>query len=363
MAAAVVVCSPACGSDVSLPPYQGAVDRAAVLADVADHGILPLTGALATRTSSLALAAEALCAAPSQPELRAARRAWAGAREAYRASQAFGFGPVDELRLARAMDFAPLRLDAVAELLASDEPITPALLAQLGATVRGFGVLERYLFDPYVDDAEVLLRLQEDLRRCEYVVALAQDLAESAGRLDAAWRPDSGGFRDALARAGADPRGFSSQQAALAAVLGGLVGATLQAEEALAKPLGRLDGGVPQPDAALALYSAHGLMEIRAWLVAVQALYVARGAGPDAVALADLVAAVDTPLSQLLQDELTTAVAALDAISLPLDRAVLTQPEVVEAARAAAHAVLLRFAVDVSALLSVTLTFSDNDGD
>jgi predicted lipoprotein len=362
-AAAWALCSLACGATPEPVRGEGAVDRALVLAGVADHGILPLAAALEARTATLALHAGALCAAPSQDSLRSARRAWAEARVAYRATQAFGFGPVEELRLGRAMDFAPLRLDAVAELLAETEPITPALLVARGATVRGFGVLERLLFDPFVDDAEVLLRLTEAPRRCAYVVALAHDLADSGAALAAAWRPGGGDFRGALAGAGRDARGFATQQAALSAVLGGLVDAARQAEEALAKPLGRLDGGVPQPDAALALYSGHGLPEVRAWLAAVQALYEARGDGQEAVGLADLVAARDTPLSMMLQGELTEAIRAVEAVPEPLDRAVLAEPEAVEAARAAIHEVLLRLAVDTSALLGVTLTFSDNDGD
>ena len=356
LAGAVVACSLGCGGGPAPGPRAAAVDRRDVLAGVADRGILVLTEALATR-------AGALCPDPTQQKRHEVRAAWAGARAAYRATEAFGFGPVDELRLARAMDFTPVREDAVQALLTGAEPLSPEALARIGATVRGFGVLERLLFEGVGDEGAALAALAGSPRRCAYVMALAEDLSMSGAALARAWRPAGGDFRGALVEAGRDPRGFMSQRAALSAVLEALVGVATRAEEELARPLGRLDGGGPRPEAALARASGHGLAEIRAWLGALELLYQARSPGLDGVGLMELVASVDTPLSLRVQGALTAAVAALDAVPGPLDQAVLTAPAAVEAARVAAHEVLLYLAVDVAARLGVTLTFSDNDGD
>lgn len=118
-----------------------------------DAVVLPTYADLARKNAALYDAVVALGNAPSNAAFAAACEAWLNAREPWETSEAFLFGPVDELGLDPNMDSWPLDQDAIVKILTSgnydqlnwsdgddDDAIEAA------QSLRGFHTLEFLLF-------------------------------------------------------------------------------------------------------------------------------------------------------------------------------------------------------------------------
>lgn len=125
----------------------------AIVTTYVDEVVVPTYADLKERAAALDLAVKALQAQPGTATFKAAANAWMSAREPWESSEAFLFGPVDELGLDPNMDSWPLDVDAIKEVLVTgdfskmewtegqdDEDIEAA------QNVRGFHTLEFLLF-------------------------------------------------------------------------------------------------------------------------------------------------------------------------------------------------------------------------
>jgi uncharacterized iron-regulated protein len=137
--------------------YFNNVEDDATLGDIVttyvDNVVVPTYSDLKTAAKDLDTAVQTLKATPSTANFKAAANAWMLAREPWESSEAFLFGPVDELGLDPNMDSWPLDVDAIKEVLQSgdfskmdwtdemdDDDIEAA------QNVRGFHTLEFLLF-------------------------------------------------------------------------------------------------------------------------------------------------------------------------------------------------------------------------
>ena len=137
--------------------YFNTVEDDATLGDIVttyvDNVVVPTYSDLKTAAKDLDTAVQTLKATPSTANFKAAANAWMLAREPWESSEAFLFGPVDELGLDPNMDSWPLDVDAIKEVLQSgdfskmdwtdemdDDDIEAA------QNVRGFHTLEFLLF-------------------------------------------------------------------------------------------------------------------------------------------------------------------------------------------------------------------------
>lgn len=94
---------------------SGDGERQITARELADEVIVPTLEDVATRSSELTLAIQALATAPATAELDAAQAAWRSARIPWKEADAFRFGPAKDLALAAAIDQAiqPARVDLV----------------------------------------------------------------------------------------------------------------------------------------------------------------------------------------------------------------------------------------------------------
>ena len=135
--------------------FEDEEELKAIVADYVDIVVLPTYSDLAAANANLHEAVLALAAAPSDATFEAAAQAWMSARQPWEMSEAFLFGPVDELGLDPNMDSWPLDQDAIKNVLASgdyqgldwsgefDEDNEDIAEAQ---SIRGFHTLEFLLF-------------------------------------------------------------------------------------------------------------------------------------------------------------------------------------------------------------------------
>lgn len=368
-AAFLALAGAACGGDKD-PAHDArpAVDPQLVLRDLAEVVIVPGLGDLHARAGELVGAARMLCMTPDAAGLDAVQDAWRATRASWKRSEAFGFGPVEDLRIDTALDFWPARVSSIQAELAKTDPVSESYAATLGDTVRGLPVMEYVLFDHDDGDEAVLAALRDEngqaTRTCQYVVALAVDIELRASNLLEAWDPAGGDFSGELARAGIGSTVYTDRAKAIGAVVNAFVQLVQTVEGVkLATPLGLRDGGTPQPQAAESWRSGNSQKDILDNLAGVRSMYTTSYGERTGTSFHDAVAALDPALDAAILAQLDATDAAVAAIALPLDRAVTETPEAVDAAFQSAKQLFRLFAVDMVTLLGVTLTFSDNDGD
>jgi predicted lipoprotein len=135
--------------------FENETELKAIVADYVDVVVLPTYKDLKDKNATLHSAVQALAASPSNAAFELAASAWMAARQPWEMSEAFLFGPVDELGLDPNMDSWPLDQDAIKNVLRSgdfsgldwsgeyDEENESIADAQ---SIRGFHTLEFLLF-------------------------------------------------------------------------------------------------------------------------------------------------------------------------------------------------------------------------
>ena len=327
--------------------------EAFLLADYAEFEALCVELAATTR---------ALAEEPSEANLEAAREAWLVARAPWKRAEVFAFGPYSEepQRFGPKIDFWPARPETVEETLAGDDELDADSAARLGAPAKGLHALEYLLFEP---DADVLSLFEEDPRRGEYAVAIADDLIVRAHALWEAWAPDYGNFMGELTGAGRTSTRYDTLNRALGEVVNRM-GYTLEnmSAEKLAKPLGDSAGGVPQPDQAESPFSRRSLEDLRDNLRGIELLYFG-SAERGLLSLDSYLLSRGRHLSERFRARLTACYAALDAIPDSLEVAVESDPASVRELMARLGELRRLIQVDVINALSLSVGFNDNDGD
>lgn len=190
LALACASVSPALANDKATDVVTGAIDGF----------IRPGYAAFHRATGELVEAGSALCTAPSQQTLDAARNAFGKTVDAWSTMEIIRFGPVtEENRLERVLFWPDRRSTGLkqvqAALAAKDETATDAgSLAGKSVAMQGLGALEFVLFGTGAD----ALAGAGGQYRCAYGAAIAGNLDTIAGELETAW---------------AEPDGFAAQWA------------------------------------------------------------------------------------------------------------------------------------------------------
>ncbi|MBK7824131.1 imelysin family protein [Nannocystis sp.] len=316
--------------------------RRDLLAYLADEVIEPRQAELAQAAVTLAGATRSLC---SSGEPGPARTAWLALRAHWGVTAAFAFGPVIDQAQAGPLDYWPVRSDTIeAAITGAPAAIDGAYIDGLGTSAKGMPALEYLLFAPPTPTGP----------RCDYAVALADDIERRCAEIAAAWHDE---HAEALRNAGHGSAVYPSEQAGLDAV----VNATIEnlyrvVKTKLDRPLGNLTGSDPDGSLVESRFSDNGHNDIAANLDGFERAYVHEG-------LASLVAAKNPDLDQRIVDQLATARIALTAVPRSLQDAVVDQRGAVQTLRDEVDALRRLIKLDVASLLGVTLSLSDNDGD
>jgi predicted lipoprotein len=168
--------------------------RATDIVDAAIDGFIrPAYHSFHQTTSALSEAGQALCAAPSQSTLDAARNAFGETVDAWSRIEIIRFGPVTEQNRLERVLFWPDRkgtgLKQVQAALAAND-LTAADVAQLAkksVAMQGLGALEFVL---YGTGSEALAT--GDAYRCSYGAAISGNLDAITADLEAAWAAPDG---------------------------------------------------------------------------------------------------------------------------------------------------------------------------
>ncbi|MCA9620313.1 MAG: hypothetical protein KC731_14925, partial [Myxococcales bacterium] len=198
-----------------------------------------------------------------------------------------------------------------------------------------------------------------------YLAALGRDVAKRATEVHLAWSPEGGDFGNTLASAGIGTGRYRKLQDALAEVVDELIQLSQTMEGMkLAAPLGRRDGGIPQPDAAEAPLAYNGRADLLANLDGLEAVYRVSLDGKTGVSLYQDTANRQPGLHEALDRQLTVCRATLVEIDEPIPVLVTSgRTEGLEAAFLCHQELLRMLQTDLAGVLGVTPTFGESDGD
>ena len=339
----------ACGGDDG--GDGAAFDDQQILIDYADQVVIPTYDLLEAKATALDEAIIALDKDVSDQNLEAARTAWVETRVPWEQSEGFLFGPVSARGWDPAMDSWPLNRDDLEAVLASDEPITLDLVANLQETQKGFHTIEYLLWG---QDSEKTAADLSD-RELEYLLALSEELTLITADLAASWSEGVDGdapYRDVFTTAG-EPGNtqYPSIGSAAEEIMQGMVDiCTEVAEGKIAGPYDERD-----PDLVESQYSFNSLLDFQDNMRSVLNAYTGdmpaaetEGNGLDA-----WVAERDPDLDAQLRSEIDAAIAALDAVPDPFPAAI-TDPandDLIEAAQQAIATVQTTIEGDVIPLV------------
>ncbi len=348
------------GSDESV-----AGPRREVLQSLADVVIVPTYAELAARLETLAIAAVALRQSPTAESLAAAQDMWRTARHPWKQSEAFRFGPSEDLRLrvATKIDWSPISPARIEEQIAGSEELTAAYIDTLGTNRRGFLAIEYLLFD--TEGGDVLGQLQgaNGARRLAYVAAVAADMAFQADKLVDAWVTDGGNFRLELTAAGEEGTAFKSLKDAVDTVVSTVVqlSATIE-ENKIGRPFGTKSNGEPRPESVESGRSSNSLADILDNLESIENVYLGKRESQRGLGLEALVAQASPEIDVEIHEAITLAKQAVRNVPPPLATAVVNEREAVQRALSAATSLRLSLSVDLVSALGTTPVFT-GDGD
>lgn len=349
-----------CNAGSQMPPEAEPASRSEVLASLAREVMMPTIEELQASAVVLDTAAIEFCQTPSAVTLDSVRSAWRGTRGPLKRQEAFDFGPIEDERIDAAIDFWPAREDAAEVAIASGTTPTDAWIDAQGVAAKGLPVLEYLLFVP--DDATVLAAVDisttQGEHRCDYIVALAHDVARKTEGLNVAWSTNGGAFVNEVAEAGMGSTAYPSVQMALDEVVNREIFILQDITDAkLGKPLGNASGGEPQPKLVESRFADNACADIAANLFGARAIYEGADGGLGLAAL------LEPELDAAVRDAFDASQSAIDGLAVPIRTAITSEPATVEAARLEVRELRRLFEVDVANVLGVTVTLNDNDGD
>jgi uncharacterized protein len=333
--------------------------RAELLRETVDVVIVPGYRAAADAATTLVTRTTELCdGTPDAAGVEAARTAWRGLFLAWERTSAFRFGPVQTLNIGDEIAFHPTRPTVIEDNVAQTVPVDDAWIETLGAAGLGIFALEYLLHEP-ADTAAVASALEASPRRCEYLMAAARDTARLATEAHDAWVP----YGEALATAATEGNTtFPSQLRALSTLLTQIVGATTLMKSArLGVPLGDNTGGTPQPGEVRSPYAHLSNEGMLAELDGVRATWTA---GVEGRGLSGYLAMRNATLAETVLAQMSATRAAIDAVPDPLESyVVMPEHPLATEAQLEVRTLERTLGTDVSVALSVSVMFTDADGD
>ena len=331
--------------------YAGINERA-----VQQH-ILPRYGQLAVVTGKLDAAAKTFCAAPAVDKLDAVRKTYNEVEDAWQNIQHVRFGPAANASRADRFAFWPDPRNIIgkqmAALLAKRDAaaLVPEKFAHASVALQGLPALERLVF---TDQAEKLTaKSVEAVFRCQYLQAIAGNLAAMATQIDHEWRDGASAFATRMTQPNGTP--YRDPREANVDLFKSLYFAVeLAADHKLARPLGG-SAQEARPHLAESWRSLRSLRNLQLNLEAARNLYLTAFAP----------AMPDKGTAEGIRASFDEAIAAANEITLPLENAVQdgkARPAVEKLARSivALKKILLHL---LPAELDIPVGFNALDGD
>ena len=331
------------------------LDRRAVVAGIVETVILPRHRELLHEAETLEAAVAQFAAQPTVETLAAAQAQWRSTAVAWAHVEPFSLR-FTMLAVGQIKKW-PINTKFIEQFIAEETTIDEPFIASIGATAKGLGAIEYLLFNPTLTAEELVTALVAAPPRLAYLDALAQNLSIAASELYALWSPEGENRAQQLIDADFSENDVQGSVSMLANEL--IVLLETMVKTKVEYPLRGVLAD-PQPQAVESPYAGYSWPLLIANLRAVQQIFHA-GLGDY---LDQMAVSPRTPtLAAAIDAQIEATIAAIEALPLPLEVAVLADPLPVRAVRDQIKAILVLVKVDMANQLGITVTFSDNDGD
>ncbi len=335
-------------------------DREAMLGRIADTVILPAHLALTEEARDLDEVTRQFTEEPNAGTLGTLREQWLATELAWKRVELYEFPGL--LLIHNAIERRPARVAFIEEAIAGADDsalgqVNGEFVESLGSTSKGLSAIE-YLIFPAEEQGRPVLESFDDPARSAYLAALTANLWSKTQELYQFWNSDGENYAESFRENDSEGADIESSVSLLANKLIELHEVSMHIK--LGMPMGQTTHGIPQPEEVESYLSGNSLELMTASL---ESLHRTFDAGLD-----DYLDYLDRRgsgnlLSMAIHTQFDTVLGALENINGPLQDAVTDAPAEVEMAYDAMRLLLVLLKTDMSALLGITVTFGDSDGD
>ena len=344
----------ACDSDSKDPgePCVGSFNQTDLFNRLVDNIILPAYNDLAVKVANMETASADFMTSQQIGDLENLRNAWKAAYVSYQTAAQFEFGPAEDQLLRTSLNNFPANVEEINANISSG---TYDLNAA-DRFDRGFPALD-YLLYGIADSDEAILALYTDDGQINenyrnYLSELVANIKEKVDAVQSAWPGYSASF-------------VSNTGTAAGTSLSLLINNWNQAYEIIKRdkigvPSGVVTLGFIQPQSVEALHSGISLELAKTALKASQDLY---SSGLDELTIFVDAQKNGESLDQLIKNQFTAAINAMNEIDGPLSQAVDQDSEDVIAAYNELVKQIVQIKTDLPSVLCIAITYVDNPSD
>ncbi len=329
-------------------------NRAQMLRHLVTEVVVPTYGDFAKAAQTLRRSTVSFCQEPSEEHLQPAQDAWKDAVALWKRSESYRLGPA--MAFDSSIDFWPTRPKLIRKALNDSHPITESFIEFAGTPAQGLPAIEFLLFLDNEESTAVIAsyqNLETGKRRCEYLQGLAQHTAQKAQLVHERWQATKDQYLDE----------FDSEHAAVSAVVNQwIIALETSKNTKLTKPF-EGNGRSPWPKSLEAWRSGHSLQNLRYNLQGFREVYLGKNGVSSGIGFDDYLQSLGSPLATQITQQLQVTEQALNAIPEPLAQSLKQHPQTVESAIQELKKLTILVKSDMTNLLSITVDFSDNDGD
>lgn len=295
-----------------------------ILQDAANKVCLASYNDLSSKADQLLTAANTLSTTTTTENLTKCRDLWKSIRETWERSEAWLFGPVEDLDVDPRIDTWPVDFNDLNTILAGSEELDEEYVDGLDEehyALRGFHPIEYLLWGKDGDKAASAFTAREK----EYLIGLAQNLSKLSGEVKTAW---AGGYATSLATAGnSGNTEFSTKRFAFETIVGAMAG--ICEEVANSKMKDPFEATDPQLEESP--FAKNSITDFTNNIQGIMDMYQGKF-NEDGKGIEDLVRATNLSLDNDIKTKHATAIAALKAITVPFGEAITTQQSQVQTA-------------------------------
>lgn len=353
----LIICFNACKDEGSENPCggEGDFDQSAMFQNIADNVILPEYTNLKTKVDDMAIKTDAFTTDYSLASLEALRNSFLAAYTSWQHVAQYNFGPAEEVFLRSSVNNFPLDVTQLEENIMTNTYD----FNQPDNFDKGFPALDYMLYGMEATDEELINRfLNEDAAdESGYLKALTVDIQERVNHTYDAW---VNGYVNTFINNTGTAAGTS-----LGLIVNGLnENYELIKREKLGVPSGVLTLSSTKPERVEALYSGHSQILLEASLQASRELYLGgNGLGLDDYLIHAKAEKNGEPLDNLIKQQFTAAIQAVDVLGSPLSEFVESNTSDVVNAYNEVTKQVVNIKTDLPSVLCVSITYIDNPSD
>lgn len=356
------------GSDKPDPqPTDEGKDRSVMLKALAENVIVPSYDQFKTKFDLMAAKSKAFTAKPDVQTLTEFRAAWADAYVAWERVELFDFGPGEKQTIRNFFNIYPASEAGIAANIAD-----PASNLEVPASypTQGFPALDYLVNGLGGNDTTILAQYTTDkdaAKRLAYITRIVTRMESLLGKVIADWKGEY--LNTFISKTGLDIGSSTSL----------MVNATVLHYERYIRsgkfgiPSGAMANGIPAAEKVEAFYkkdisktlaqTAH-----KAYVDFFNGRHAVTGeAGPGLKSYLDALGAKDSGTGKLLSETINTQFQAantkLDALKPNLYEEVKTNNQVMKDTYNEMQKAVRMLKVDMTSAMSITITYTDNDGD